>query len=164
MEHAAQAPEWAAALEASWIGVTMRQSALAYPLVNILHLLGLVLLAGPILLLDLRLLGLGRARISADAASAALTPFALAGLGLFVLTGPLMFAADARALASSEMMIWKLALIGCALVNAALFRIAWGRRLADWDAAPPLLGRAQALASVAAWLSAAALGRMIAYL
>ena len=51
---------WAGALEASVLGEWMRGSSWAYPVVNLVHLLGLVLLVGPMLLLDLRLLGAGR--------------------------------------------------------------------------------------------------------
>lgn len=164
MEHAAAAPGWAAALEASGVGAWMRGSLYAYPAANILHLLGLVLLAGPILLLDLRFLGLGRGVLGAREASRALTPFAIAGLALFALTGPLLFAADARALAGSGLMWAKLALIVAALLNAALFRALWRARYDDWDRAAPLAGRAQAAASIALWLTAAGLGRMVAYL
>lgn len=164
MEHAAQAPEWAAALEASWIGVFMRQSVYAYPLANLLHLLGLTLLVGPILLLDLRALGVGARLVAADAASRLVTPFAGIGLALSLVTGPLLFVADAKSLATSTMLIAKLTLLAFALANALLFRALWNRRLPDWDRAPPLVGRAQAGASIALWLMIGGLGRMIAYL
>lgn len=164
MEHAAQAPEWAAALEASWIGVAMRQSMFAYPVANLLHLLGLTLLVGPIVLLDLRTLGFGAGLVAADAASRLVTPVAAVGLALSLLSGPLLFVADAKSLATSAMLIAKLALLGVALANAALFRALWNRRLGDWDVAPPLVGRLQAAGSIALWLTIGGLGRMIAYL
>ena len=49
-----------AALEVSWLGVAMRDHPFLYPVVNVVHLLGLVLIVGPIGLLDLRLLGFAR--------------------------------------------------------------------------------------------------------
>lgn len=164
MEHAVQAPVWAEALEASGLGLFMRQSAWAYPAANLVHLLGLVLLVGPILLFDLRALGFGSAQVSAATASRLLTPFAFIGAVLAILTGPLLFLADARALATNTLLIVKLALVAAALVNAALFRVLWSPRLGDWDAVPPVAGRLQALVSIALWLTAASLGRMIAYL
>jgi hypothetical protein len=164
MEHAGHAPEWAAALEASWLGAAMRQSLFAYPVANLLHLLGLTLLAGPIMLLDLRLMGFGRALIKAEAASRVLTRFALAGLAFAAATGPLLFVADAKALSTSALLIAKLVLIAAALINAALLRLWWGTLLPDWDLFAPTLAKVQAAASIALWLTVAGLGRMIAYL
>lgn len=164
MEHAVHAPAWAEAIEASGLGLFMRQSLWAYPAANLVHLLGLVLLVGPILLFDLRMIGFGRAHVSVPAASRLLTPFAVAGGALAVITGPLMFAADAKSLATNTLLLTKLSLVALALVNAALFRALWSARLPDWDATAPTFGRLQAAASIALWLTVASLGRMIAYL
>jgi hypothetical protein len=55
-----EAAQFAAALEGSALGVMMRESDWLYPVANLMHLLGLVLLLGAMLFLDLRLLGLAR--------------------------------------------------------------------------------------------------------
>ena len=57
----------------------------------------------------------------------------------------------------------KLLLIALALANAVAFRFIWQRRIEQWDAEPPPLGRLMAAASILLWLSVAALGRWIAY-
>lgn len=163
MEHAAEAPAWAAALEASGFGLFMRQSLWAYPAANLAHLLGLVLLIGPIMLFDLRVLGLGLS-VALPEASRLLTPFALAGLAILALSGPSMFAADARSLSTNAVLIAKLSLAFLALANALLFRAVWGRDLAALDRATPAPAKLQAAASVALWLTVGALGRTIAYL
>lgn len=164
MEHAGHAPEWAAALEATWLGVVMRQSAWAYPAANLLHLLGLTLLIGPILLFDLRVMGLGRRLVGAAELSRLVTPFAAAGLALAIVTGPLLFLADARALSTSTLMIAKVALVALGVLNALAFRKLFDTRLPEWDQAPATWGRAQAAASIAIWFAAAGAGRLIAYL
>jgi hypothetical protein len=156
------AADWATWVEASALGEWMRNSALAYPIANVAHLFGLVLLAGPIGLLDLRLLGLA-AQFDLPAVSRVLTRFAIAGFLLLALAGVLMFVADARPLAAHTVMQLKLALILIGLSNAVIFRRLWQHRLARWDINPPVLGRAQALASILIWASVAALGRWIAY-
>jgi hypothetical protein len=155
-------PAWAQAVEQSGLGATMRESLLAYPAANLIHILGLVLLAGPIIALDLRLLGLGRA-VPLPAASRHLTPIAVTGLVLMILTGPLLFAADAGPLAEHPLMQLKMALAAFAIVNAVAFRVFWRHRLTNWDVAPPTLGRVQAMTSITAWLMVAACGRLIAY-
>lgn len=156
------AGNWAAWVEASQLGEWMRSSALAYPVANVVHLFGLVLLAGPIALLDLRLLGFA-AQFDVTAASHVLTRFAIAGFLLLAAAGVLMFVADAKPLAAHTLMQAKLALIAIGLVNALLFRHWWQDKLSEWDANPPALGRAQALASILIWASVATLGRWIAY-
>ena len=163
MEHGV-GPEWAFALQQSWFGALIRDSLWVYPVANLVHLLGLVMLIGPIAALDLRLLGLGRHNITVPAASRFLTPFAIAGIALMLPSGTLLFSADAASLAGSRLMQIKIALVVLALTNAVLFRVFWSRRLPSWDVAPPAFGRLQAAASVGLWLCVGYCGRMIAYL
>ncbi len=153
---------WAAWLEASSLGHWMRSSALAYPVANVLHLLGLVLLVGPIMILDCRLLGFAR-WLPLVETNALLTRWAMMGLALLIAAGISMFAADAGPLASNSIMQLKLLLIAAGIANALLFRRLWQQRLASWDSNPPSLGRAQALCSMLIWLVVGTLGRWIAY-
>jgi hypothetical protein len=160
MEHAG--PAWAAALEASALGALMRESAFLYPLANISHIVGLILFAGSILLLDLRLLGFARA-LPAAAVARALTPVMIPGFLLMAASGTLLFSADARPLWNNPVIQVKATLIALGLANAASFRLLWNRRLADWDGGAPALGRVQAGLSFLIWLSVAACGRFIGY-
>lgn len=150
-----------AALQASPFGAWARGSAYAYPAANLMHLLGLVLLVGGIGLLDLRLAGAFRS-LPVAPLSRALTPLAVAGLALMIPSGLTMFAADATPLAGSTLFRWKLALIVLALANAVAFRLRWGRDI-DRNGAVPPAARILAVASLALWLTVAALGRLIAY-
>lgn len=152
----------AAQLEATPLGLWARGSAIGYPLANLGHLLGLVMLVGAIGVLDLRLLGLFR-RLPAAALAQSLIPIAAAGLALMVLSGFVMFSADAGALVRSPLFRWKLALICAALANVAAFHLVWRRRLEAWSGGVPAAARLVAAASLGLWLAAAALGRLIAY-
>ena len=152
----------AAALEASALGQWMRGSDRAYPVANLVHLLGLVLLVGPMLLLDLRLLGAGQ-QFALPTVSATLTPWAIAGLLLLLPSGVLMFAADAGPLLANPVLQIKLLLVALGIANALLFRVLWADRLDEWDLVPPPGGRLQAALSALCWLAAGTLGRLIAY-
>lgn len=166
MDHAASGGELAAlaaALEASWLGVAMRDSTVLYPVVNIMHLLGLVLIVGGIGLLDLRLLGAAR-QVQLTDLYTPLTAAAALGVGLQVATGVPLFASDATALIGNSAFILKMLLLALALANAALFRLLWRARVADWDRSPPLIGLAQAALSLMLWVTIGVLGRLIAYL
>jgi hypothetical protein len=153
----------AAALEASWLGTVMRDSTVLYPLINIMHLIGLVLVVGGIGLLDLRLLGAAR-HVQLSDLYTPLTAAAALGVGLQIATGVPLFASDATALIGNSAFLLKMLLLALALANALLFRLLWHGRLADWDSRAPFLGLVQAALSLMLWVAVAALGRLIAYL
>ena len=152
----------AAALEASWLGRTMRDSTVLYPLINIMHLLGLVLVAGGIGLLDIRFLGAAH-HVKLAELYVPLTAAAALGVGLQIGTGFPLFASDATAMIGNVAFKLKMLLFSLALANAILFRLLWTQRVADWDKDPPFLGLVQAALSLMLWITIGALGRLIAY-
>ncbi len=160
--YALAAPAWALALQASALGHAMRESTWLYPAANLLHLLGLALLVGSMVLLDLRLLGVGRT-VPLAAFSHFLTPAAIAGLLLMLGSGFALFAADAGPLIVNEILQIKFILIALGVANALAFRWLWAQKLANWDRHAPALGRAQAALSLVVWLGTASAGRLIAY-
>jgi len=155
-------PAWAAWLEASGLGVLMRESAVLYPLANIAHILGLVLFVGSILFLDLRLIGFARSLPALNVARV-LTPVMMFGFVLQLASGVLLFSADARPLWNNPVMQVKAALIAFGIVNALIFRTLWNRRLADWDETAPGIARTQAGLSLLTWLGVAVCGRFAGY-
>lgn len=164
MEPYADAPAWAAALEASRLGVLMRSSFVLYPIANLGHVLGLVLFIGPLVVLDLRLMGAWRRSIDAGALAAALAPLLVTGFLLMAATGTLLLSADARPLTTNPAFLTKAALLALALANAIGFHRLWRRHLPSWDETAPLAARLQVATSLALWLMVAAAGRLIGYL
>lgn len=148
---------FAAWIEASALGHAARGGDWTYPAANLVHLLGLVLLIGPIGIVDLRLAGVFRT-LPLSSLSRALTPVAICGLVLIGLSGTVLFSADARALIHSPLLRVKLLLILLALANAIAFRLLW-----RGDEPVPMKLRTMAVASISLWLTVAALGRLIAY-
>jgi hypothetical protein len=162
VEHATGAPSWAVALQESGFAFAIRDSAWIYPTANLTHILGLALLIGSILILDLRLLGVGR-WVSVDALSRLTTPFSVVGICLSLASGSILFSADAAALSPNPIFQLKMAILAAAILNAVLFRILWQRRMAGWMDNAPLPAKLQAGLSGIAWLSVASCGRLIAY-
>ena len=152
----------AALLEASPFGALMRESAWLYPTVNLLHLLGLVLLLGAMLFLDLRLLGAAR-RLPLAPLYAWLSGFAAAGLLIQLVSGVALFAADATPLLANPLLRLKLLLVQLGIGNALLFRWRFATRLTSGDKMPPT-ARLQAGLSLGVWLAVMAAGRLLAYL
>lgn len=150
--------EWLGALEALPAVEALRLSSWAYPAVNTLHVVGIALLFGAIVPLDLRLAGWRRTQ-SLEPLARTLLPVAMAGFALAASSGLLLFAADARSYAASTLFQLKLALIVLALVNALLLR------RVDWQAPRESASRlaAAGLLSILLWLGVITLGRWIAY-
>ena len=73
------------------IGETIRDSAWLFPVIEAVHLLGLGLTAGAVLIVDLRLLGVGLSRAPVAQLAKAAGPWLLGGLFLILLTSPLIF-------------------------------------------------------------------------
>ena len=153
---------FAEAVAMSGIGQWAGGSAMAYPVANVVHLLGLVMLVGSIGVVDLRLMGAFQS-IPAAPLYRSLIPVAITGLALMVPSGATMFAADASTFAASTVFRWKIGLVAVAIANAVAFHLQWRHRIDQWDAAPPIAGRSMAAVSLMLWLTIGTLGRMIAY-
>ena len=132
----------------------LRESVLAYPLVNALHIVGIALLFGAIVALDLRLIGWRRASGTVEGLERLLVPVAVGGLAIAVPAGLLLFATDARAYAGSPLFQAKMVLVALATANAL-----WFRAKARHGARPALA----AIASMLLWLGAIVLGRLVGY-
>jgi hypothetical protein len=162
VEHATGAPAWAIALQESGFAFAIRDSSWIYPTANLSHILGLALLVGSILILDLRLLGIGR-WVTVEGLSRLTTPFSILGICFSLASGSLLFSADAAALASNPIFRLKMAILAAALANAVLFRLLWQRRIGRWTDPVPAPAKLQAALSGIAWLSVGSCGRLIAY-
>lgn len=148
----------AEAIEGTAFATWATESAFAYPVANTAHVIGAILLVGAIGLLDLRLLGYAKGA-PLPVMARALTPIALIGFAVMVISGAVLFAADASALAGSDIFLIKLGLIALAGVNALAFRFAFGRH----DDPVPVGAKVMATASLGLWLVVVVAGRWIAY-
>ncbi len=130
---------------------------IAYPALEVLHITGIALLLGSLVLLELRVWGLAPELPLRPLARLAL-PVTLAGFGLIVCSGLLMFASQPAELMANRAFLAKLALVLLAGLNAAWFHARGSLARCD------RLARAQTVLSTGLWLGAIASGRWIAYL
>lgn len=161
MDHSVHGVAWALAIERSAAGQWIRESFWAYPAANLVHVIGIALLVGAIVVFDLRLLGVLRAGRPADAAALAL-PVARLGLALAVPAGLVLFVAEANGVVTNWVFLVKFAAIAVALANIVAFHLGRFRDIGRWTAIPPA-ARAAAAVSLTAWLLAAICGRYAAY-
>jgi len=132
-------------------------SAWAYPALEVVHLSGIALLIGNLVLLELRVFGLGAALPVRELARLSLG-LALAGFSLAAASGLLMFASQPAELLSNRAFTLKMLLLLAAACNAGWFHGRGSLRRLD------VLARAQMLLSTLIWLAVLVCGRWIAYL
>jgi hypothetical protein len=152
------------AIEALPVAQALCAGRWSYAAVNGAHVVGIALLFGAIVPLDLRLMGLWRP-VPIRTLARILVPVAAFGLVLALAAGALMFSIRATEYAAKTIFLFKLALIVCAIANALLLRMA-----AQWEAsqdavnvAPPVRLRVAGALSIALWLAVIACGRSIAF-
>ncbi|AXE66020.1 DUF2214 domain-containing protein [Hyphomonas sp. CACIAM 19H1] len=150
-------------IEASWIAQALRGSGDVYMAVNAAHILGIGLLVGAIIPLDLRLLGLGRS-YPLQVLAPFLSRCAALGLALALLTGAALWAVRPADYLGNAAFVWKMALLAAALVIVGLQHLSpgWRRVLAEGTVSLPV--RLMAAASLACWLSVLLAGRWIGFL
>ncbi len=151
-------------LETSGVGRWMREALWAYPAVETVHIIGLALLFGTIVIVDLRLLGLGRS-VSAVAVTRNVLPWTLAGFGVAAVTGSLMFTAHAADFATLPIFLVKMTLIVLGGLNAAWLHVGALKNAGQWEVAtlPPRRVRTAAAVSLLLWIGVIACGRLLAY-
>ncbi len=162
--HAAEEPAWALAIEHTALGEAMRGGIFLYPIVETGHILGFATLVGSILVLDLRLIGVGRG-IRPAALMRIAVPVAACGFLLAAVTGSMLFVTEATAYVRNPAFYAKQALIVLGLVNIAVFHRALMPVAGSWpeDTPPPRRARISAALSALTWAGVLICGRFIAY-
>ncbi len=145
--------------------IALRESVWMFDLAETVHTLGIVLVAGTIMLVDLRLLGLALKREPVSEVVARIVPRTLWGFGLMFATGWFLFSAEAVKLYNSPAFRIKLVLLSLAGLNAILFHLTVYRHAADWDraAVAPARARIAGFLSLILWIGIVAAGRALAY-
>lgn len=147
------------ALEATWWAQSLRSARWGYAMVSAAHVLGIALLVGAILPLDLRLLGLWRT-IAHETIARVLVPMAIAGLVLALASGFLLFAVRATEYGAVGIVWLKLSLIVAGASSALIAH----RRHGIWlSAVGPRQSALVGSISLACWIGALLCGRLIAF-
>ncbi|NBP21152.1 MAG: hypothetical protein EBV36_04580 [Burkholderiaceae bacterium] len=141
------------ALEGFWLAQAMKYSTWLYPTVETVHIWGVGMLFGSVVLMDLCVLGLGKA-LDYSALSRLGIAISLLGFSLAVLTGSILFITHAGDLIASRLFILKMCLIFLLITNAVLLRMRVVINAAT---------KVQAVISLVGWASVIGLGRWLAY-
>ena len=129
----------------------------AYPALEVVHIVGIALLLGNLVLLELRVWGAAPTLPLRALARLALG-LSVAGFGLIAASGLTMFAASPGELLANRTFVVKMGLVSLAGINAAMFHARGGLDRLD------ALAKAQTVLSLGLWLAVIICGRFIAYL
>jgi uncharacterized membrane protein YhdT len=147
--------------EHSWIGQGIQSSVWLFPVIESIHLVGLGVIAGSVLIVDFRLLGIGLRSQSTEHVAEQARPWMLGSLALMIASGGLLFLSEATKCYYSFPFWFKM----CSLALAIVFTLAVKTRLIQkgLDLRFPLLGKLAALVSLGLWFGVAWGGRWIGF-
>lgn len=151
-------------MQSTWINGLAVNYAWTWPILETIHFVGMSLLIGAIIIMDLRLIGVQRVIPSVSVHK--LLPVAFIGFGLNLLTGIVFLFGDPNRYFINISFQIKMVLVLLAGLNALLYAIKVAPAMAN--AAPhdetPGIAKAVGAASLALWLGVVCFGRLIPYL
>jgi hypothetical protein len=131
-----------------------------FPWVESTHVMFFSLVAGSILLVDARLLGVGFAHLRLTYVARRLLPVTWIAFAGAATTGSLMFMANATNYAHNKPFITKMCLLVLVGVNMLYFHLVTYRSVEKWDVGRPApAARAAGLISTLLWLGVIVCGR-----
>jgi uncharacterized protein DUF6644 len=139
----------------------LRDSSYAMPIIQSIHLLGLTILLGTTVMLNLRLLGIGMRQLPLSDVAQQLWPWAFGALLLMISSGILVFIPDPVRYVNSGPFQLKMALLALAILyHFTIFRRVTRKKLSPRS---PLVNAIVAFFSLTLWFSVGWAARAIAF-
>jgi hypothetical protein len=141
-------------------GLWIRDATWGFAVIETLHIMALAVLLGSMLIVDLRLMGLGMTRQPVAELAGLLIPWFWASFFTMIATGICLFASEAVRLSQSGPFAYKMMFLFVAVaVHLTIHRKAIANGVEG-----AALGKAAAWLSMFCWLGIALAGRAIAFL
>lgn len=158
--------ELAEGIQGSAFGTALAESTYAFPIIEGIHLIGLSISVGLIVLTDLRLIGVFLRHVPVTEVLHGLRPFVLGGFAAIFASGALLFWSEAATVVASPPFPFKLAFILLGGLNALYFEFVLARQPAVVENRPllPRNVRLAGFASILLWTLVIVCGRLIPYI
>jgi energy-coupling factor transporter transmembrane protein EcfT len=156
---------WLDVLEEWPSSIAIRESIYGYTALLSLHVVGMCLFLGLVLMMDLRLMGIANMRSPFSQLQRRLFPWQMAGMLLSAVTGVVLIYGQPSRFYSNIFFWVKMLMMALAMVNAMAFHQSTYHTVVNWDSRglPPLGAKLSGVLSVALWAGVVVAGRMIAY-
>jgi hypothetical protein len=148
--------------DGTWIGETIRGSKYIFPTIEAIHLLGLTVLLGVMVIISLRLFGFILVHQSTRELATDLRPYTWTSIVVMLVTGFLLFASEALKCFDSPSFRFKMACLFLALI----FQVTVYHRATTSDKVDhsPGFARLTAILALALWFGVGLGGRAIGFL
>lgn len=147
-------------VDASWLSQEIRASTWQFAILEMIHLLGLTILLGTLMVLDLRIFGFGIRGQKPGELARELNRWVWAGLAIVLISGGFLFAGEPMKLYASPSFHVKILLLFLAIA----FQFTMFRRVASGEKATSGIGKAAAFLSLFLWFGVGLAGRAIGFL
>lgn len=147
------------AMEQTWVGQTIKESLWYFPAIEAVHLLGLAMLGGAILVVDLRMLGFGLSAQPVAGVARAANRWLITAITVLLVTGTMLFLSEAVKCFYNTSFWVKMIALAIGLVFTFTVR----NRVAASDSVSPAVQRLVGLFSIIVWFVVAAAGRWIGF-
>jgi hypothetical protein len=141
----------------------LRESPYGYPLIETSHVASIVVFAGLVIMMDLRLVGLAFTDAPLAQIQRRLFPWQMGSFVPSTVTGILLFCVDPLRYYRNPLFLAKLVFLVFAGLNALAFHLKTYRSAGDWDADPRLIATARlaGAASLLIWSLTIVTSRLI---
>lgn len=154
--------EWVSEFPSS---IALRESQYMMPWVFVLHVVSMCMFAGTILMMDLRLLGIGHMQTPFSQVQRRLFPWQMAAMVFSAATGLALVWGNPMNYVTNIIFWVKMVAMGIAGLNAIAFHFITEYTLVDWDAGetPPPGAKLAGGLSIILWANVIVAGRLIPY-
>ena len=154
--------EWLDTFESS---IAIRESQYVYPALLTSHVVALCWFAGLILMMDLRLLGIGNMQTPFSQLQRRLFPYQMVGMTFSAITGIALVYAQPMRFYLNVFFWVKMVMMALAGLNALAFHSLTYNSVSRWDRDPilPPAARLAGALGLALWVGVVVSGRLIAY-
>jgi hypothetical protein len=145
--------------------IALRESQYVWAWLLVAHIMAMCLFAGTIIMMDLRLLGVGNMQTPFSQVQRRLFPWQIFGMLLAAITGVAIVFADPMKYYANIIFWTKMFTMALAGLNALAFHFITEYTLVDWDAgvAPPFGAKLAGGLSIVMWANVIVAGRLIPY-
>ena len=156
---------WLLQVEAFPSSAAVRESLNGYPALLSVHVISMCLFAGLVLMMDLRLVGIGNRGTPFRQLQKRLFPWQMAGMVISTITGLTLVYGDPIRFATNIFFLVKMVIMLLAAVNALAFHYSTYLSIDKWEGRPalPFGAKWAGVLSVVLWVSVILSGRLIAY-
>ena len=156
---------WLEWIEAFPSSAAIRESLNGYPALLSVHVISMCLFGGLVLMMDLRLVGIGNRGTPFRQLQKRLFPWQMAGMLISTITGLILVYGQPTRFSTNIFFLLKMVMILLASVNALAFHFSTYLSIDKWERSPvmPFGAKSAGVLSVVLWVGVILAGRLIAY-